>query len=230
MGLVFKMFAGEAKDAYPSIPKMVGPDCTVRNTRVLMVDGKSVYPEYLTETRILVCPSSAHAEEDFRAGRWNRADGPGGSRSNGSVDPCLLDQLSYYYTGWVFKTEWLADPATNDASLRFESALKDVLENGDVTASWTFVDYDGESHEVPRLREGVERFMITDINNPSRGAMSQSAIPIMYDKVSQKPDDFNHIPGGGNILYMDGHVEFMKYPGMFPCSRAWAEMVWQLGL
>mgnify|MGYP000547245031 CR=1 FL=1 len=24
---------------------------------------------------------------------------------------------------------------------------------------------------------------------------------------------FNHIPGGGNVLYMDGHTEFQKYPG-----------------
>jgi prepilin-type processing-associated H-X9-DG protein len=23
---------------------------------------------------------------------------------------------------------------------------------------------------------------------------------------------FNHIPGGANILFMDGHVEFVKYP------------------
>ncbi len=22
---------------------------------------------------------------------------------------------------------------------------------------------------------------------------------------------FNHIPGGSNVLYMDGHVEFVKY-------------------
>jgi prepilin-type N-terminal cleavage/methylation domain-containing protein/prepilin-type processing-associated H-X9-DG protein len=222
MGLVFKMYSSETKDMYPSIPKMVGSDCTVRNTRVLMMDGHSVYPEYLTDAKLLLCPSSAHAEEDYRAGRWNRADG--------SIDPCLLDQLSYYYTGWIFKSEWIADPATNDASTRFSTALKDVLETGDVTASWTFTDYDNVSHEVRRLKEGIERFMITDINDPSRGAVSQSSIPVMFDKVSQNPADFNHLPGGGNILFMDGHVEFMKYPNVFPCSRAWAEMVWRLNL
>ena len=26
------------------------------------------------------------------------------------------------------------------------------------------------------------------------------------------PSVFNHLPGGGNILYMDGHVSFAKYP------------------
>ena len=33
---------------------------------------------------------------------------------------------------------------------------------------------------------------------------------------------FNHIPGGGNVLYMDGHVEFVRYPGESPVSRYWA--------
>ena len=33
-----------------------------------------------------------------------------------------------------------------------------------------------------------------------------------------KIEDFNHIPGGGNILYMDGHVEFERYPGRFPLT------------
>ncbi|HUW60558.1 MAG TPA: H-X9-DG-CTERM domain-containing protein [Candidatus Bathyarchaeia archaeon] len=32
----------------------------------------------------------------------------------------------------------------------------------------------------------------------------------------------NHIPGGNNVLYMDGHVEFIKYPGATPSSVAWA--------
>ena len=24
---------------------------------------------------------------------------------------------------------------------------------------------------------------------------------------------FNHVPGGANVLFMDGHVQFMKYKG-----------------
>jgi prepilin-type processing-associated H-X9-DG protein len=32
---------------------------------------------------------------------------------------------------------------------------------------------------------------------------------------------FNHIPGGSNVLYMDGHVKFIRYPSMdHPCTVA----------
>jgi len=31
--------------------------------------------------------------------------------------------------------------------------------------------------------------------------------------------NFNHVPGGSNVLYMDGHVEFERYPGDFPVNQ-----------
>jgi len=70
----------------------------------------------------------------------------------------------------------------------------------------------GGSDVVYRLREGIERFLITDINNPAASNMAQSDVAIMWDLVSSKVDRFNHIPGGANVLYMDGHVSFLKYP------------------
>ena len=32
--------------------------------------------------------------------------------------------------------------------------------------------------------------------------------------------NFNHVPGGANVLYMDGHVEFVRYPEGYPVT-AW---------
>ncbi len=65
---------------------------------------------------------------------------------------------------------------------------------------------------VRRLREGVERFLITDINNPGASARAQSNVWVMLDNVSTDAQRFNHIPGGSNVLYMDGHVSFVRYP------------------
>jgi prepilin-type processing-associated H-X9-DG protein len=76
----------------------------------------------------------------------------------------------------------------------------------------------GASDSIPRLKEGVERFMITDINNPAGAAMAQSTLPVMWDFVDDD-DDFSHSPGGANVLYMDGHVAFIRYPGEAPVNR-----------
>jgi len=76
---------------------------------------------------------------------------------------------------------------------------------------------------VMRLREGVERFMITDINNPAGSAMAQSEIPVTLDEFDAvDASEFVHVPGGSNVLYMDGHVQFIKYPGAYPMDRAMA--------
>jgi prepilin-type N-terminal cleavage/methylation domain-containing protein/prepilin-type processing-associated H-X9-DG protein len=93
---------------------------------------------------------------------------------------------------------------------------------------------DGEKRPLPTtyslLREGIERFFITDINNPASAAMAQSVIPVMWDAWGRNDNAdaaahgqgsvlvFNHVPGGINVLYMDGHVQFIKYskPGPMP--------------
>ncbi len=90
------------------------------------------------------------------------------------------------------------------------------------------VPYQGNAGgtDIFRLREGIERFLITDINNPAASALGQSEIPIMWDVIGsgaivalpsgwtkeEGANTFNHVPGGSNILYLDGHVEFSSYP------------------
>ncbi|MCC6487001.1 MAG: hypothetical protein IT364_05830, partial [Candidatus Hydrogenedentes bacterium] len=79
-------------------------------------------------------------------------------------------------------------------------------------------------NQVLKYKEGVERFLITDINNPAGAASAQSTIFIgadyMYGRYgytspsagSGRDQRLNHVPGGVNMLFADGHVEFVKYP------------------
>lgn len=67
-------------------------------------------------------------------------------------------------------------------------------------------------NNILRLREGIERFLITDINNPAASAQAQSNVFVMWDRLGRAPSDYNHIPGGANVLYMDGHAQFIRYP------------------
>jgi prepilin-type N-terminal cleavage/methylation domain-containing protein/prepilin-type processing-associated H-X9-DG protein len=105
---------------------------------------------------------------------------------------------------------------------------------GEFQAETEALDCDGSAlpSSYHQLKEGIERFFITDINNPAASTMAQSSLPVMLDawgsavswmdafsngSVSDSPvTRFNHLPGGSNVLFMDGHVEFLKYGSAHP--------------
>lgn len=101
----------------------------------------------------------------------------------------------------------------------------------DKDLSYQTLDPASTARPVYRLREGIERFFITDINNAGQSNLAQSQIPIMWDRISTKfqRDGFNHLPGGSNVLYLDGHVTFMRYPDQHPTTRAFAKVITLLG-
>ena len=113
-------------------------------------------------------------------------------------------------------------------------ALKAPFLSSDASAFMKAADQDttvnapngnGGGTTVYRLREGIERFLITDINNPAASAKAQSEIFVMWDNVATDVSKFNHVPGGSNVLYLDGHVQFMKYPGPPPMGAVLAAIM-----
>jgi len=58
--------------------------------------------------------------------------------------------------------------------------------------------------------------MTTDINNPNAAVIAQSIIPIAFDN----PGSMHHIPGGINVLHLDGHVEFVEFASKYPATQA----------
>jgi prepilin-type processing-associated H-X9-DG protein len=158
----------------------------------LAPEGDEIYPEYLTDLNILGCPDDPEYEP---------------IRGQTVFD---VNDRSYFYLGWVVTTEeeGLAlldayeslDPAQRDEDIKVAAGKGSV--GGEV---------------IFRLREGIERFFITDINNPAGSAMMQSSVPIMWGR----PE--NHLPAGANVLYIDGHVKFVRYPGEFPMTVRFME-------
>lgn len=246
-GVIFKMYANESRgERYPpmlaeGVVALV--DCTNAALPAAGVEDaflaagpnvRAVYPEYLTDPKIVFCPS----DSTDNAGSLET---PGLSGTNFNL-PCAdtkqglraVDE-SYAYLGWVFDKVSSTDshhdfslgsyvylpicpdqvgylalklflPALLNVSVMAEQADKDA-DIGDLCAGCG----NGGGNTVYRLREGIERFLITDINNPAASAKAQSSIFIMFDHVSDRVEGFNHIPGGSNVLYMDGHVEFVRY-------------------
>lgn len=242
MGMALRMYADEADGRYPMLQRTRVPGFISIQAPLppLMFDGWAMYPEYLTDAEVLVCPSDVESRDEYEAGLWRRHDGPFGTRVGGSTNPYLLDDSSYTYFPWIFRKEWLYDDATFDLDKAFlgglMQAMTSVGERSEDGLTWAFCDENDVRHRVMGIRHGISRFMISDINNPSKTHVADTAVPIMFDNTSIIPTDFNHVPGGANVLYMDGHVKFAKYPSytVYPVSRAWATLratdfeVWDL--
>lgn len=214
-----------------------------------MFDVSSVLPEYLTDPTILLCPSDLVP----RVLTHNPLGIMGGDSCPWKGYVSQSDE-SYLYLGWVLdKVEdddfalpaaMVTPSATGDIPaqiLMLLGKMAPFLDNADPTDEAEILDSDqdvggllpipignGATDTLLRLREGIERFMVTDVNNPSGCAMAQSTIAICWDTIAagdQVPGSigqFNHVPGGCNVLYMDGHVELQKYPGRFPASENFA--------
>ena len=144
----------------------------------------------------------------------------------GDVNPskncfALASNYSYSYWGHVILGEWFkteADVTMIANTFSLNQAPLRRIDGWDKEYSWTLSD--GSTATTRPLREGIERFFITDINNPAGSARAQSEIPVMWDTILTSlgggggvdSAQFNHLPGGANVLFMDGHVEFGKYP------------------
>ena len=61
------------------------------------------------------------------------------------------------------------------------------------------------------MKKGVERFFITDIGNPAGAHTSEilKTFVLMHERIPKNLEFFH--PGNGvNVLFLDGHVEFVK--------------------
>ncbi len=254
-GLVYKMYANEAPgERFPHM-QVTNPTHTDYpenlNASLGLAAGPqvlSIYPEYLTDPSIIICPSDP--EETVRslqndAGEF-RVHEPGRH---------WLVGVSYAYFGWVLdrmddpllppepignfayldagaSSFGFQVPAGGYATAQLGAAVDGLLRKaiGSITsptpgiALQRIADEDievtegygnggGTSNTIYRFREGIERFLITDINNPAASAMAQSTLWVMMDLISGSGQTqyFNHVPGGCNVLYMDGHVEFIRF-------------------
>ncbi|HDP35809.1 MAG TPA: DUF1559 domain-containing protein [Candidatus Hydrogenedentes bacterium] len=238
IGLVLKMYAGESLGH--AMPPMKTSDCSggiAPGATIFRVEA--LFPEYLTDLNVLVCPSAPGGSTALEL--WDEGNtasslylealeaGAIPSAHNGVVEPCEVYEHPYVYLGWLIEdrmTQQTINPATGNERLEElranVEALYELLEQAaDTEAAARIADRDwpvadgtgnGGGNTIYRLREGVERFLITDINNPGASAQAQSRVAVFWDEISgHGVSHFNHAPGGCNVLYMDGHVSFVRY-------------------
>ncbi|MDZ4857579.1 MAG: DUF1559 domain-containing protein [Candidatus Hydrogenedentes bacterium] len=224
LGLVFKMYSSESKGGLLPAQKVMNCAGEIQYWNQIF-EASYLYPEYLTDLDVLVCPSSVAGSSALEL--WDEGNTPSfnweetpGFSNNGVVEPCELCEHPYVYMAWAISPGVLDSEFASAGDLaNFEAGLESLIEGieaGDaalVNEDWELPVPVGGRTSFPRLREGIERFFITDINDPTRSSSSQSSLPIFWDEISDETSHFNHAPGGCNVLYMDGHVEFLKYGG-----------------
>ncbi|MGC8844363.1 MAG: DUF1559 domain-containing protein [Candidatus Hydrogenedens sp.] len=241
LGLALKMYANEAKgERFPPI-KSTNCDGSPTIGLATIVDMETMYPEYLNDFQVLVCPSSPFAGPALQL--WDEGKNPATTyeealaeghmrlngvsiHGNGIIEPCEVYEHPYAYFGWAINpTLFQADEDFHFFELAVEELVERITNPANTTQQckqyadedWTFPTPPipsilASTRQAYRLREGIERFLITDINNPGTANMAQSILPVMWDEISDgEASHFNHVPGGCNVLYMDGHVEFLKY-------------------
>ncbi len=247
IGLSLLMYSGESKgNLFPPIKSIRTAwsegaiPCSEVNTKETMFDVKYVYPEYLTDLKVLLCPSDVDAFKATQEGGWF-------STETGEVDICKVNDISYSYWGWLIVPSLYLIPGGNEQAPdprteiegAFVTSFRELINEArnlpllsvgalydkDISF-YPFYPGDTQKRTVYRLRDGVERFLLKH--------NSASEIPVMWDNLFEKGETLsenillNHSPGGGNVLFMDGHVEFVKYPERFPYTRVWATVCIQI--
>ncbi len=230
IGLAFKMYAGES-------PRQLFPPRMIHSIHGLLSDtmifnGPSMYPDYLPDLTVVWCPSLPSTPLD-RYDKGVRRAGMATGNENGIIEPEELLKSPFNYTGWMIMdsmnllgpkagtegsgpngrfedADWAGTPLYELAAANV--ATFGAASDSDFTFSAQFHGTQaGGGNTLFRLREGIERFLITDINNPAAGATTQSAIPVMWDHLTPQIQGSSHLDGM-NVLYMDGHVTYAKYP------------------
>jgi prepilin-type processing-associated H-X9-DG protein len=140
----------------------------------LMFSATGIYPKYMSEPLILVNPA------------FN--DGIGWDDKARRDPASIVDHQHYVYLGYAVAD----DPQVAALADAYVAAIEEGTSLDNL-----------QSNDDPLypLREGVERFFVTDISDPAATSTAQSGLPILVERRGAWPDD------SVNVLYMDGHVE-----------------------
>lgn len=151
-----------------------------------------VYPAFLPDLTVMIAPADSDAGPLMASGAIN--------------DPRLMvDDHSFLYLGYVA----LNDTEVDAFALRYRETLGAGRRmEGDLAMSVGAGS--GGTDVLYALRsEAVDRINAARPEQP----VSASAIPVLIER----PEHYG--AAGGHVLYLDGHVAFLSFPGPWPMTE-----------
>jgi prepilin-type N-terminal cleavage/methylation domain-containing protein len=200
---------------YGAFGKKYPPVQDIRNTFMFETDTL-VRWKILDEPRLLICPGDLSYTPGYtaRLSEDRTFSSPSESMlSAGDYHPDCMAEASYLYTGYAITDD--------DEMLAFFSIytwLDTVLPISDTaTNAWRDYDIDvasfgfagsgnNDSDTLYRIRRDMERFLCPDLN-----VSCLAEVPVMWDQMSTAVSEWNHLPPFQHVLYLDGHVEGIRY-------------------
>ncbi len=227
LGLALRLYAKENPAGRFPYQQVVNCDGEILASSS-MFNTSLMYPDYLTDWNVLLCPSAntvgdAVSEWDTPSAGATSSEFAG----NGRVEPCEVTESSYAYTAWAISPNAIREQirTVGDLLTLEESVLtltNSIRRTRNVEAAIKIADADWELDgpiggvtEFPRLRDGIERFEIDEAKSIGGDEQGGSIIPLMWDTIGDRPPMFSHESGGANVLYLDGHVAFSHYEGPY---------------
>ena len=152
--------------------------------------------EYLTDFSTMYCPEDKTTVKALRE-----------VKDRG----ILLDDHSYFY---------LSHAVLNDQEMAaFADAYRKAVALGPKALNEDFVVPAGSGNNggdrLLRLREEMRPLLAGagGSSTDESGHDVLSRVPVLIERLG------NHKDPGGHVLYLDGHVEFVPYPGPFPMTK-----------
>lgn len=210
LDLVLLWYAQENKDQFPPID---------RKKNNFLFDLALVYPQYLQGAFMIVCPGDPESDpqKDFRL----RSNSDHRDFPPGTIHPDCMTDMSYCYLGWEVMSDEEAEAFFRAYDrLSPEHYGMDILDPEDGSVRF----------EVSKMR-GTSCIFRSSFSSDQEyeeavaGLRETSEIPIMWDRPYTDTSKFSHVPAGGNVLYLDGHVEFVEFGEKFPMTETMARLL-----
>ena len=196
--LACKLFLEDSPNGYY-------PELSPQPGRLMFARGKNrglepFFSTYLSNPAILICPKDVLFYEELQLG--------GQGWDSEALDQIRNDRC-YMYLGYAVRNDREVTAFAKAyreriaTGKRFNVALKVPLGEGNCG-----------SDTIYQLQLGIEK-ALSDLSNHQSGELVKvSEIPLMIERVPNY-----HTPRGGHVLYMDGHVDYLSYPGKWPMTE-----------